>query len=137
MILKFKLSLFPCSQGYYIHGLWPTGNADEEEFKKCEKTQKLKLDPKLSLKMFKIWKPCTRNTSQIVDLWKHEWCKHGYKMLYEDYFSLGLQAYEFVMKKFTKEQLQPCTKNELRISLIYNTETKVWGISMKEKCLKF
>ena len=130
------MSLSMCKRQIKIHGLWPNHNATEDIVRSCKASVKLKIDPRVTMRISNVWPNC-KNPRDYYSFWRHEFCKHGMDVFdsANEYFSLALQAYDYICKKklYTKCKKYARAK-EMRINMVYDTSSKEWGLQENKIC---
>lgn len=130
------LALSMCKQKIRIHGLWPNHNASDDVVSACKASIKLEVDPRVETRMKEVWPNCI-NPKKYYSFWRHEFCRHGIDVFdsYNEYFSLALQAYDYICKNKLYTKCQNYSKGkEMRINMVYDTLTKKWGLEKNKKC---
>lgn len=130
------LALSMCNKQIRIHGLWPNHNASDDVVSACKASVKLKIDPRVTIRISKVWPNC-RNPKEYYTFWRHEFCKHGIDVFdsANEYFSLALQAYDYICKEKLYTKCRNYSKGkEMRINMVYDTLTKKWGLEKNKVC---
>ena len=130
------LALSMCNQKIRIHGLWPNHNASDDVVSACKASIKLEVDPRVKTRMKEVWPNCI-NPEKYYSFWRHEFCRHGIDVFdsYSEYFSLALQAYDYICKEKLYTKCRNYSKGkEMRINMVYDTLTKKWGLEKNKVC---